>query len=82
VHLHPSILPEDFDITPGGQLILNLPPGAEEEPYQNGYSAGESGETGESEREAEEQEAEEPETASHATTTSTLVADTGEGPAR
>ena len=35
VHLHPSILPEDFDITPGGQLILNLPPGGEEaEPYQ------------------------------------------------
>ena len=76
VHLHPSILPEDFDITPGGQLILNLPPGGDEiEPYQNGYE-GESGEqTGESEREGEQHE--EPETASHATTTSTLVADLG-----
>ena len=27
VNLHPSILPEDFDITPNGELILNLPPG-------------------------------------------------------
>jgi len=35
VNLHPSILPEDFDITSSGELILNLP--AEEEPYQNGY---------------------------------------------
>ena len=79
VHLHPSILPEDFDITPGGQLILNLPPGGDEiEPYQNGYE-GESGEqTGESEREGEH----EPETASHATTTSTLVADTGDTQSR
>ena len=26
VHLHPSILPADFDITPTGELVLNLPP--------------------------------------------------------
>ncbi|CAB4065132.1 MPDZ [Lepeophtheirus salmonis] len=25
VHLHPSILPADFDITPSGELVLNLP---------------------------------------------------------
>ena len=75
VHLHPSILPEDFDITPGGQLILNLPPGGDEiEPYQNGYEPESGEQTGESEREGEH----EPETASHATTTSTLVADTGD----
>ncbi|XP_023348444.1 patj homolog, partial [Eurytemora carolleeae] len=34
VNLHPSILPEDFDITPNGELILNLP---SDEPYHNGY---------------------------------------------
>ena len=25
VQLHPSILPSDFDITPSGELVLNLP---------------------------------------------------------
>ena len=28
VQLHPSILPSDFDITPSGELVLNLPPNA------------------------------------------------------
>ena len=28
VQLHPSILPADFDITPSGELVLNLPPNA------------------------------------------------------
>ena len=28
VQLHPSILPSDFDITPSGELVLNLPPSA------------------------------------------------------
>ena len=36
VNLHPSILPEDFDITSSGELILNLP--SEDEPYQNGFT--------------------------------------------
>ena len=27
VNLHPSILPEDFDITPSGELVINLPTG-------------------------------------------------------
>jgi hypothetical protein len=29
VQLHPSILPADFDITPSGELVLNLPPAPE-----------------------------------------------------
>ena len=37
VHLHPSILPEDFDITPSGELILNLPQADDDSPYTNGY---------------------------------------------
>ena len=39
VHLHPSILPEDFDITSTGELILNLPQADDESPngYTNGY---------------------------------------------
>ena len=89
VHLHPSILPEDFDITPGGELILNLPPGGEEgEPYQNGYEGSSSPQTGE-ETAGEQEEAGSPgpggeqETASHATTTSTLIAgDSSDSPAR
>lgn len=36
VQLHPSILPADFDITPTGELVLNLPP-AVPVGYQNGY---------------------------------------------
>lgn len=28
VQLHPSILPADFEITPAGELVLNLPPNA------------------------------------------------------
>jgi len=45
VHLHPSILPEDFDITPAGDLILNLPPSDEDDsPCQNGYEKDENGE--------------------------------------
>jgi len=37
VHLHPSILPEDFDITSTGELILNLPQADDDSPYTNGY---------------------------------------------
>ena len=37
VHLHPSILPEDFDITSTGELILNLPQADDGSPYTNGY---------------------------------------------
>ena len=40
VHLHPSILPEDFDITPSGELILNLPQAEEDSPSGNGYTNG------------------------------------------
>ncbi len=36
VQLHPSILPADFDITPTGELVLNLPP-VVPVGYQNGY---------------------------------------------
>ena len=40
VHLHPSILPEDFDITSSGELILNLPQNPDEDsPYTNGYDS-------------------------------------------
>ena len=38
VQLHPSILPADFDITPSGELVLNLPPSPVDS-YQNGYDA-------------------------------------------
>ena len=38
VQLHPSILPADFDITPSGELVLNLPPSPNDS-YQNGYDA-------------------------------------------
>jgi len=38
VQLHPSILPADFDITPSGELVLNLPPSPIDS-YQNGYDA-------------------------------------------
>ena len=31
VQLHPSILPSDFDITPSGELVLNLPPNANQQ---------------------------------------------------
>jgi C-terminal processing protease CtpA/Prc len=31
VQLHPSILPSDFDITPSGELVLNLPPTANQQ---------------------------------------------------
>ena len=37
VHLHPSILPEDFDITSSGELILNLPQADDDSPYTNGF---------------------------------------------
>ena len=40
VHLHPSILPEDFDITPSGELVLNLPQAEEDSPNGNGYTNG------------------------------------------
>ena len=40
VHLHPSILPEDFDITSSGELILNLPQADEDSPSANGYTNG------------------------------------------
>ena len=36
VQLHPSILPADFDITPSGELVLNLPPSPADS-FQNGY---------------------------------------------
>ena len=36
VQLHPSILPADFDITPTGELVLNLPPSPADS-FQNGY---------------------------------------------
>ena len=36
VQLHPSILPADFDITPAGELVLNLPPSPADS-FQNGY---------------------------------------------
>ena len=35
VQLHPSILPADFDITPTGELVLNLP--NVNQGYQNGF---------------------------------------------
>ncbi len=35
VQLHPSILPADFDITPAGELVLNVPPAPAG--YQNGF---------------------------------------------
>merc|ERR1719150_3106674 len=38
VHLHPSILPEDFDITSSGELILNLPQADDDGPYTNGFN--------------------------------------------
>lgn len=37
VQLHPSILPADFDITPSGELVLNLPPSPGADSFQNGY---------------------------------------------
>ena len=43
VHLHPSILPEDFDITVGGELVLNLPQAEDDSPYQNGHGGGAGG---------------------------------------
>ena len=39
VHLHPSILPEDFDITSSGELILNLPQADDDSPYTNGFDS-------------------------------------------
>ena len=35
VQLHPSILPADFEITPSGELVLNLPPSPVDS-FQNG----------------------------------------------
>ena len=35
VQLHPSILPADFEITPSGELVLNLPPSPADS-FQNG----------------------------------------------
>eukprot|EP00092_Neocalanus_flemingeri_P029346 GFUD01031858.1.p1 GENE.GFUD01031858.1~~GFUD01031858.1.p1 ORF type:complete len:2139 (-),score=780.47 GFUD01031858.1:627-7043(-) len=81
VHLHPSILPEDFDITPAGELILNLPPTDEDSPYQNGYEINDndSHEDGgdEKQEDAEEGDGVESEGTSYLTsgTASTLVAD-------
>ena len=46
VNLHPSILPEDFDITSTGELVLNLPPTDDDSPYQNGYEKNGSQEDG------------------------------------
>ena len=40
VQLHPSILPADFDITPSGELVLNLPPSPADS-FQNGYDPNE-----------------------------------------
>lgn len=39
---HPSILPVDFDITPAGELALNVPPGSElfDPPYGVDYPHG------------------------------------------
>ena len=34
--MHPSILPADFDITPSGELVLNLP-ASPADSFQNGY---------------------------------------------
>ena len=42
VHLQPSILPEDFDITSTGELILNLPQAEDENlmsPFTNGFES-------------------------------------------
>ena len=36
VQLHPSILPSDFDITPSGELVLNLPPNANQQRGSSG----------------------------------------------
>lgn len=44
VALHPSILPADFDITPSGELVLNLPQGAGDSNNsspENNFSTGE-----------------------------------------
>ena len=80
VHLHPSILPEDFDITPAGELILNLPPTDEEDsPYQNGYENNDSHEDGGEDKQEDTDGGDgcESEGTSHLTTgtASTLVAD-------
>ena len=79
VHLHPSILPEDFDITPTGELVLNLPPNEDESPYQNGYEKNDNPEDG-GDGKQEDTDGDEfggSEGASHLTsgTASTLMAD-------
>lgn len=39
VQLHPSILPADFDITPSGELVLNLPTATTKTTHQDGGAA-------------------------------------------
>ena len=54
VHLHPSILPEDFDITSSGELILNLPQADDDSPYTNGFDSNDNRDSVEKRAEAED----------------------------
>ena len=77
VHLHPSILPEDFDITPAGDLVINLPPTEDNSPYQNGLEDDRPEDVGDETQEEADGDFGESEGASHLTTetASTMVAD-------